>query len=56
MELVHVPPPSNDPMVSLPDKKHLAHEGGKIVVVSQEGVEALVCLPSEVTPFEGNGL
>ena len=56
MELVHVPPSSSKPKVSLLDKEHLAHQGGKVLVVSQKGVEALVGLPPKVTPFGGDGL
>ena len=52
--LVHVPLPSSKPMVSLSNKEHLAHHGGKVIVISQEGVEAVVGLPLEVTPFGEN--
>ena len=56
MELVHMPPPSSEPMVSLPNEDYLIHHGGKVLVVSQDGVKAVVGLPLEGTPFGGNGV
>ena len=56
MELVHVPPQSNEPMVSLLDEEHLVHQGGKVLVVSQEGVKMRIGLLLEVTPRGRNVL